>query len=130
MNSHGSQAAYASFETSGGAQIHRLPLQAFPNFWVYAYVFQKDSNTYLIDTGSGTDTSHDDLLNGLKQAGLQPSDLTHIPLTHAHIDHYGGLTKLKELTNAKVGCHELDVQTVAHHDARLALIGRRLASFM
>lgn len=124
------KATYASFETSSGAKIHRLPLQAFPNFWAYAYVVQKDNNNYLIDAGSGTDTSHEDLLNGLHQVGLQPSDLTHIMLTHAHIDHYGGLTKLKQLTNAMIGCHELDVQTVAHHDARLALIGRRLASFL
>ena len=124
------KAAYAEFETSSGARIHRLPLQAFPNFWVYAYVVQQDDNIYLIDTGSGTDTSHEDLLTGLEQTGLKPSDLTHVLLTHAHIDHYGGLTNLKALTNAKVACHELDVQTVAHHDARLALIGRRLASFL
>jgi glyoxylase-like metal-dependent hydrolase (beta-lactamase superfamily II) len=123
-------AAYAQFETLGGATIHRLPLQAFPNFWAYAYVVQSEDKNYLIDTGSGSDTSHEDLLNVLKQAGLQPLDLTHIFLTHAHIDHYGGLTRLKPLTNAKVGCHELDLQTVAHHDARLALIGRRLASYL
>jgi glyoxylase-like metal-dependent hydrolase (beta-lactamase superfamily II) len=34
------------------------------------------------------------------------------------------------LTQARIGCHELDVQTVAHHEARLALISRRLASFL
>jgi glyoxylase-like metal-dependent hydrolase (beta-lactamase superfamily II) len=124
------KATYALFETSRGAKIHRIPLQAFPKFWAYAYVLQKDGNNYLIDTGTGTDASHEDLLNGLQQAGLQPADLTHILLTHAHIDHYGGLSRLKPLTTAKVGCHELDVQTVAHHNARLALIGRRLASFL
>ncbi|MBK9926782.1 MAG: MBL fold metallo-hydrolase [Anaerolineales bacterium] len=124
------QATYALFETSAGSKVHRIPLQAFPKFWVHAYLIQNNGSNYLIDTGSGTDTSHEDLLNGLKQAGLQPSDLTHILLTHAHIDHYGGLTKLKPLTDAKVGCHELDVQTIAHHDARLALTGRRLASFL
>jgi glyoxylase-like metal-dependent hydrolase (beta-lactamase superfamily II) len=122
--------AYAVFETSSGAQIHRIPLQAFPKFWAYAYIVKKDENNYLIDTGSGTDISHEDLLNGLQQAGLHPSDLTHILITHAHIDHYGGLSKLKSLTNAKIGCHELDLQTVAHHEARLALISRRLASFL
>ena len=121
---------YAVFETSTGAKIHRLPLQAFPNFWVYAYVLQKDGINYLIDTGSGTDISHEDLLNGLKKARLQPSDLNYILLTHAHIDHYGGLSKLRSLTNAKIGCHELDLQTVTHHDARMALNGRRLASFL
>lgn len=124
------KAAYALFETSGGTKIHRLPLQAFPKFWTYAYIVQKDGDNYLIDTGSGTDVSHEDLMSGLQQAGLEPSDLTHILVTHAHIDHYGGLTKLKLATDAKVGCHELDMQTIAHHDARLALIGRRLASFL
>ena len=124
------RASYAIFETSGKSLIHRIPVQAFPNFWVYAYVVRQNDGIYLIDTGSGTDASHEDLLKGLAVSGFKPSDLTHILLTHAHIDHYGGLTKLKELTNAKIGCHELDVQTVAHHDARLALIGSRLASFL
>jgi glyoxylase-like metal-dependent hydrolase (beta-lactamase superfamily II) len=120
----------ATFETSSGIQVLRIPLEAFPNFWAYVYILLKDDLRVLIDSGSGTESSHKDLLNGLDQAGLQPSDLTHILLTHAHIDHYGGLSKLKPLTQAKIGCHELDLQTVAHHEARLALISRRLASFL
>jgi glyoxylase-like metal-dependent hydrolase (beta-lactamase superfamily II) len=124
------KASFASFQPSSGATIHRLPLEAFPNFWAYAYLVQKEGNHYLIDCGSGTDASHKNLLDGLQQAGVQPSDLTHILLTHAHIDHFGGLTKLRPLTHAKIGCHELDVQTVAHHESQSALISRRLASFL
>jgi glyoxylase-like metal-dependent hydrolase (beta-lactamase superfamily II) len=66
----------------------------------------------------------------LQQAGLQPSDLTHILITHAHIDHFGGLSKLHPITDAKIGVHELDLQTVAHHEARLALISKRLGSYL
>jgi len=124
------KATFAFFETSGGARIHRLPLEAFPNFWAYVYVVQKEEYCILIDTGSGTDASQKNLLDGLEQAGLQPSHLTHILLTHAHIDHYGGLSRLRPLTRAMIGVHELDVQTVAHHEAKLALIGRRLTSFL
>jgi glyoxylase-like metal-dependent hydrolase (beta-lactamase superfamily II) len=120
----------AVFETSSGAKIHRIPLEVFPNFWAYTYVVQKDEYCVLIDSGSGTDISHDNLLEGLKLARLQPSDLTHILLTHAHIDHFGGLSRLRPTTGAKIGVHELDVQTVAHHEARLALIGCRLASYL
>jgi len=123
-------ATFAEFATQSGTKIYRLPLQAFPNFWAYVYLVARNDKLILIDTGSGTDASHEDLLIGLKQAGYQPSDLTHILLTHAHIDHYGGLTKLKPLTKAQIGCHELDAQTIAHHEARLALIARRLASFI
>jgi len=130
--------AFATFETSGGATIHRIPLEVFPNFWAYAYLVQKNNERILIDCGSGTETSHADLLSGLRHAGFQlldaaqgkPSDLTHVLITHAHIDHFGGLTRLRPLTGAKIGVHELDLQTVAYHEARLALISRRLASFL
>lgn len=121
---------FATFESARGAKVFRIPVQVFPTFWAYVYVVKNNEHNYLIDTGSGTEPSHENLLRGLKQAGLYPSDLTHILLTHAHIDHYGGLSKLQPLTNAKIGCHELDVQTVAHHDAKLALMSKRLASFL
>jgi glyoxylase-like metal-dependent hydrolase (beta-lactamase superfamily II) len=124
------QPSFASFESSSGVKVDRIPVEAFPGFWAYIYLVYYDANNYLIDCGSGTESSHSDLLNGLEQAGLQPSDLTHILLTHAHIDHYGGLSQLRPLTNAKIGVHELDMQTVAHHEARLALTSRRLASFL
>jgi glyoxylase-like metal-dependent hydrolase (beta-lactamase superfamily II) len=121
---------FTVFETSAGTKIHRLPVEAFPGFWAYTYVVRTADACVLIDTGSGTDSSHATLLSGLEQAGVRPSDLTHILLTHAHIDHFGGLTKLKPLTHARIGVHELDLQTVAYHEARLALIGRRLAAFL
>lgn len=124
------QATFTTFETASGIQIHRIPLEVFPQFWAYTYLVQKDNDRILIDCGSGTETSHKNLLDGLQQAGLQPSDLTHILLTHAHIDHFGGLSKLKPLTSAKIGCHELDLQTVTHHEARLAFVSFRLAAFL
>jgi glyoxylase-like metal-dependent hydrolase (beta-lactamase superfamily II) len=124
------KATFAVFGTSSGAKIQRLPLEVFPNFWAYVYLVQKDEYCILIDTGSGTETSHENLLSGLQQVGLGSSDLTHILLTHAHIDHFGGLSKLRPMTRAQIGVHELDSQTVAHHETRLALIGRRLASFL
>ena len=124
------KAMFTTFETTSGAKIHRIPVEAFPNFWAYVYLVQKEGYCVLIDSGSGTDASHENLLSGFQQAGIPLSALTHILLTHAHIDHFGGLTKLRLITDARIGCHELDLQTVAHHEARLALIGRRLGAFL
>ena len=37
-----------------------------------------------------------------------PSDITTIVLTHAHIDHTGNVYELKKISNAKVAIHETE----------------------
>jgi glyoxylase-like metal-dependent hydrolase (beta-lactamase superfamily II) len=116
--------------TSSGIQITRLPLEAFPNFWAYAYLVQVNDWMVLIDTGSGAESSNSNLEQGLAEVGVGFTDLTHILLTHGHIDHYGGLSFLRERTNAQIGVHELDLGTITTHEARLALLSRRLENFL
>ena len=114
--------SFQSFQTSHGARVFAIPVEAFPNFWAYAYLVLAGDVIALIDTGSGSDRSHASLQAGFEQAGAalgKPvtfADLTHILITHGHIDHFGGLVKLRGQTNARVGIHELDFQTVAHHE--------------
>jgi len=120
----------AQYQTSTGIDIQRLPLEAFPNFWVYAYLVQTDDWNVLIDTGSGSENSNTGLESGLAEAGLSLSDLTHILLTHSHIDHYGGLPYLRERTQAQVGVHELDLGTVTTHEARLTILTNKLEIFL
>ena len=122
--------SFATFKTSSDATIHRLPLQAFPNFWVYAYLVQVNDWIVLIDTGSGSDISNLGLEDGLAQAGIATKDLTHVFLTHGHIDHYGGLCYLREHSEAQVGVHELDLGTITTHEARLILLSSRLDTFL
>ena len=122
--------AFATFESSSGARIWRLLVEAFPNMWANLYLVQSGDIVALIDSGSGSDKSNEDLQRGFETAGFQFSDLTHILLTHGHIDHYGGLSFLRERTQAQIGLHELDWQTISHHEARLAVMRHRLDDFL
>jgi len=125
-----SEHTFARYQTSSGIRIQRIPLEAFPNFWAYAYLVQVDDLVVLIDTGSGSESSNEGLESGLAEANLGTSDLTHILLTHGHIDHYGGLSYLRERTQAQIGIHELDLGTVTTHEARLAILSRKLENFL
>ncbi len=119
-----------TIESSSSARILRLPVEAFPNLWANLYLVHSGDILVLIDTGSGSEKSNEDLLRGLAASGYQLSNLTHILLTHGHIDHYGGLPFLREHTQAQIGLHELDLQTVSHHEARLAIMSHRLNDFL
>lgn len=130
MNLMATAHSSTSYQTSSGVRIWRLPLEAFPNFWVYAYLVQVDDWSVLIDTGSGSESSNTKLEGGLAEAGVDFSDLTHILLTHGHIDHYGGLPFLRERTKAQIGVHELDLGTLTTHEARLTLLIRKLENFL
>ncbi len=124
------------FRTRSGAQVFRLPLEAFPGFWACAYLVVTDDLRVLIDTGSGVDSANEGLLAGFRWAGevlgrpLGPEDLTHILITHGHIDHFGGLGFLKTRTDAKVGVHELARRTLTNYEERLAVASSRLERFL
>ncbi len=128
------------FRTAGGAQIYQLPLQAFPGLWGYAYLVLADGEggpyRVLIDVGSGFWESNQHLEAGLqaveqRRGGpLGLADLTHIFITHGHIDHFGGLGFVRPRTAALLGVHELDLRNLTNYEERLTIVSRRLAEFL
>ncbi|MBL7161870.1 MAG: MBL fold metallo-hydrolase [Anaerolineales bacterium] len=122
--------------TRSSARIAQLPLNAFPDFWVYAYLVLVDDYRVLIDTGSGFHKNNQHLEEGLIAAGellgetIDFADLTHIFITHGHIDHFGGLPYLNGKTDALIGVHELDQHNLTHTEERLTIIARRLERYL
>lgn len=126
----------AEFETSAGAKIFQIPLNGFSGFWVYAYVVSVDGMLVLIDTGTNFHTSNQDLESGLDYVGerlgqtVDFQTLTHIFITHGHIDHYAGLDYIAPKTPALIGVHELDYKILTNYHERKDLVGMKLERYL
>ncbi|MEM1181011.1 MAG: MBL fold metallo-hydrolase [Acidobacteriota bacterium] len=123
------------YATARGRAVFRLPLEVFPGFGGNAYLVMGGSRPILVDTGSGQDSSNRDLAAAFAQVrerfGLSVGfrDLGAIVVTHGHIDHFGGLNYVRELSTAPVWIHRLDHRTVAGYRQRLAMTSRLVEAF-
>jgi glyoxylase-like metal-dependent hydrolase (beta-lactamase superfamily II) len=124
------------YETAGNAQIYQIPLREFPGLAGNVYLVVSGKYRVLIDTGSGFGDSNQDLEKGLQEVSSLRGDdcslitLSHIFITHGHIDHFGGLPYIRERTEAKVCIHEMDQRIVSNHLERLSLAAHRLEEFL
>lgn len=88
------------------------------------------SNAFLLDRGGGArwliDTGHWSeraaLLRELARAGLRPSELTGVLLTHRHSDHAGNAAFLQRQHGVKIYAHEADAAVLEGTNARPRLL--------
>ena len=69
-----------------------------------------DSNPTLIDAGVNTEESFEAVEAGIRKAGGSVEKLKRIILTHAHSDHIGLVSKIVNLSGAKVYIHRCDAE--------------------
>jgi glyoxylase-like metal-dependent hydrolase (beta-lactamase superfamily II) len=124
------------YTSNEGARVFQIPVEAFPGFWAFAYLVFFQDYTVLIDTGSGYGDSDLHLESGLTQISeiiqspVTFDSLTHVLITHGHIDHFGGLSKLKGKTSARIGVHPLDLRNLTNIEERLVIVRKRLELFL
>jgi glyoxylase-like metal-dependent hydrolase (beta-lactamase superfamily II) len=71
---------------------------------VGSYLLSGKDQLALVDPGPGSTV--DALLQSIREAGFEPQDVTHILLTHIHLDHAGATgTILHSMPKAKVVVH-------------------------
>ncbi|MEQ8672961.1 MAG: MBL fold metallo-hydrolase [Aggregatilineales bacterium] len=127
----------ARFDTDTGVRIYRIPLVLFPNgFTGYSFLVLNAGPPTLIDAGSGLDESNRNLLDGLEQirddfgekVGLR--DISHLIVTHGHLDHFGGVAFMLEKTGAQVGIHELDRRVLTAYEERVIVATKDLKVYL
>ena len=85
--------------------------------FVNVFVVESPDGLMLVDSGQPGDT--DKLLKQMREAGLDPSSIRLIFLTHGDGDHIGGAARFQALSGARVLAHPADVAHVEGREQRL-----------
>jgi glyoxylase-like metal-dependent hydrolase (beta-lactamase superfamily II) len=79
--------------------------------YLNAYVVENDAGFTVVDTGMSAGFVGD-LERGLQSIGKTLADVQHIFITHAHVDHVGGLSALQQKSNATTYAHRRDAAVI------------------
>ncbi|PKN06142.1 MAG: Zn-dependent hydrolase, partial [Deltaproteobacteria bacterium HGW-Deltaproteobacteria-7] len=80
------------------------------------YLIDFAGDLVLIDAGAGHSFSQ--IVRNIEMLGLNPASLSHLILTHCHIDHIGSAPFFKKQYGTKILIHELDAKAVENGDSR------------
>ena len=128
--------AVKRFVSDTGVRVYRMACEVMPMLTGRVYLLLGAGPPTLVDTGSGEGPSTGQILDGFESVRtdfaerVRPSDVGRILLTHAHLDHLGGLAELVRLTGAEVGVHPLDSRIVSAYNERAAVSNRAFGRFL
>lgn len=124
------------FTTIQGSRIYRIRLDLFPSLVGYVHLIVDKDILALIDAGSGVGNSNDQLESGFEiiaseyDEPLSWNAITHVLISHGHIDHFGGLRYVQTKTDAPIGVHKLDRRVLNGYEERLTIVAHKLSEYM
>ena len=74
------------------------------------YLIDFASDVVMIDAGAGRSSTQ--IVRNIEMLGFNPANISHLILTHCHIDHIGSVPFFKERYGTKILIHELDAKAV------------------
>ncbi|HEX6970586.1 MAG TPA: MBL fold metallo-hydrolase [Micromonosporaceae bacterium] len=89
-----------------------VPIPINPLRYVLAYAFELPDGVALVDVGWDTPEAWEALNRGLAETGHEVADVRAILVTHVHPDHYGLAGRVREVSGAWIGMHELEAATI------------------
>ncbi len=82
-----------------------------------SYLVKGSDQAVLIGAGAGKGSSI--IWENIQKSGVNPQELTHLILTHAHVDHIGGADFFKNKTGCRIVAHEGDQEAIESGDSVL-----------
>jgi len=79
------------------------------------YLIDFASDLVLIDAGAGRSSAQ--IVRNIEMLGFNPANISHLILTHCHIDHIGSAPFFKERYGTKILIHELDAKALETGDS-------------
>jgi glyoxylase-like metal-dependent hydrolase (beta-lactamase superfamily II) len=79
------------------------------------YLIDFQETLVLIDAGAGRSSSQ--IVRNIEMLGLNPADVSHLILTHCHIDHIGSAPFFQKQYGTKIIIHELDAPAMESGDS-------------
>jgi metallo-beta-lactamase class B len=79
------------------------------------YLIDFASDLVMIDAGAGRSSAQ--IIRNIEILGFNPANISHLILTHCHIDHIGSMPFFKERYGSKILIHELDAKAVETVDS-------------
>ncbi len=116
--------------------LYWLPVETFPRHVNNVYLLVEPGHTLLFDVGSGNEVSRRDLDLGFAVvraafgAEARFEDVDTAIVSHAHIDHFGGVGELKRRTGARLAVHELDARVLSCFEERVVLATKDVEVFL
>ncbi|MDO8472590.1 MAG: MBL fold metallo-hydrolase [Dehalococcoidia bacterium] len=108
--------------------IYLIDAQTWAPGYSSVYLVAGSRGIALVETGLSTPA--ETILEGIRRHAIRPNDVTHIVLTHLHLDHAGSAGILsKEMPGASVFIHPMGATHLADPSRLLASAGRALGDF-
>ena len=124
------------FVSNTGARVYRIACAALPNLSSRVYLILNAGPPTLVDASMGRAQAIRQVLDGIETVRrdfnepVRLADIRRILITHAHLDHFGGLSQLARRTKADVGVHALDQRLIAAFDERAKVANRASTAFL
>jgi metallo-beta-lactamase class B len=102
---------------SGNIEYQKVaPFKVFDNLYyvgpgsVSVWLISTSDGLILIDAAEGPMVDH--VVDGIRTMGFDPADIKYILISHGHLDHYGGVGQIQELSGARIATLEEDWELI------------------